>query len=491
MRESTPASTEANDTVTAITRYNYWFPVKTLDTEAYEPGTPLSTCNAYGSAGPKDQLLGEQRFELAHGSTPLTITGTYYVYASVDGSWHKNSLTEKRSRTAQASASTWPTLERQDTNYGYEKFMFLSSMNMHRERLDGNCVVERGASQDTYEYDIFGRLLWRRHNDCADSCTPTDGCSPCDSGSLSCSSAGLPEVLGEWVIYGYDGASPRVLDERGPLWKGQLGDPVPVWDWIHATYTFGALGQAFRFDRSGQIADEVEHRIEPLMDGTFNNVAAAKLVSSTVTTSFQQTDAYGRLINPEGAVADLGSFGWRGREGTISFRFLTEAAANDPQIFRMGDRPYDAPTGRFTQSDRLVLAGMSPLAANRYIYALSDPVNQTDPEGAYSYAEIGCAMAAIGTLLAIIGSQVKNAGIERANPNMIRAGYAIETTGVIMAGVGLFLISGLLGAAELSTADALFYSSLLGGGSALAGLIVGDERARWRYGGGSTRCRLE
>jgi RHS repeat-associated protein len=167
------------------------------------------------------------------------------------------------------------------------------------------------------------------------------------------------------------------LSERGVNWRVN-GEEI---DWIHATYTPGLFGAALRFDREGQIADANEQLIEPLMDGTFNNVAAAKAGIDEVLTSFQQTDAYGRLINLDGAVADLGSFAWRGREGSISFRFLTHVDDNDPQVFRMGDRPYDATTGRFTQIDRLVLAGMSPLAANRYIYGGEDPVNRSDPSG--------------------------------------------------------------------------------------------------------------
>jgi len=68
MRESTPASSESNDTVTAITRYNYWKQAFSLADSGVAPATPSDDDAAYGSDEAKDQLLSEQRFDLSAAS---------------------------------------------------------------------------------------------------------------------------------------------------------------------------------------------------------------------------------------------------------------------------------------------------------------------------------------------------------------------------------------------------------------------------------------
>jgi RHS repeat-associated protein len=161
---------------------------------------------------------------------------------------------------------------------------------------------------------------------------------------------------------------PVVLSERGPQRV------------LHATYILSNFGPGIRTDRNGSVLTlSDDTRIEPLMDAGFNNAAMAKPSGGQVAVGYEQTDAFGNLINPSGALADVGSFSWRGREGTINFRFVS--TSGDPGLYRMGDRAMEASTGRFTQADRLVLDGMHPLASNRYVYAIDDPINYTDPTG--------------------------------------------------------------------------------------------------------------
>jgi RHS repeat-associated protein len=195
------------------------------------------------------------------------------------------------------------------------------------------------------------------------------------------------------------------------------------------------FGPGIRTDRNLSVLTlSDDTRIEPLMDAGFNNVAMAKPSSGQVALGYEQTDAFGNLINPSGALADLGSFSWRGREGTINFRF--KSTSGDPGLYRMGDRPMEAATGRFTQPDRLILADATPLGANRYVYALNDPVNYSDGLGFQSFTTSETLVVA-GVGLFFAGQAVEKYGTAIGSPTWVAIGQGAQIVGSVSLVVGL------------------------------------------------------
>jgi len=406
MRVSTAAASEANDVVTSVTRYNYWrmaYDLDDLDNATKMPGTPCNGVSGCDAIAAKDQLLSEQRFDYtdytASPPTLASVTGTVYEWGRTEGAFNANALTGKKLRRAELVSSAWkPVYERSDY-YRYQPFMF---MNYHsadwKTKNTSGCVLSRGGYIEQYRYDIFGRPSSRTHNECTDPCaegSPPSACSctsqaeeePPPLPDLDCSTP-VEEQSGRHIYYAYAGAAGRIISELGGWARDGSGT---VYTAMHATYTPGVLGNAIRTNRSGTLTTTSDDdAIEPLFDAMMNNVAAVN--GSAVT--FEQSTAFGQLVSSS-AVTDLGSFAWRGREGTISFRFNT--SGGHPNLFRMGDRANDPHCGRFTQTDRLILDGAGPLSANRYVYALNDPVNFSDPTGRFPV---------LAALLAVIASGI-------------------------------------------------------------------------------------
>jgi RHS repeat-associated protein len=65
------------------------------------------------------------------------------------------------------------------------------------------------------------------------------------------------------------------------------------------------------------------------------------------------------------------------------FRFAGELYDSDRKLYKIGARWYDPKLGRWTQPD-LIEQPKDPVQANRYQYAIQDPVNRVDPTGLWS-----------------------------------------------------------------------------------------------------------
>ena len=116
---------------------------------------------------------------------------------------------------------------------------------------------------------------------------------------------------------------------------------------------------------------------------------------------YSQAYAFGNnMTKPLGGA---GSFAWRGGEGSVS--------DSEPNLVHMQARHYDPTLGRFIQADSLMLASFTTQGMNRYIYTENDPVNQTDPTGAFLWMLF--AMIVIG-------------GIVGGIMNMVTAGATAE-----------------------------------------------------------------
>ena len=503
MRESTPTG-ETTDTVNAVTCYNYWRMTTLLSNTAVAPGTPSGTA-AYASGKAKDQLLSEQRVEYS-GSDVTHVTGTVYRHGTQVGAWHRNAMSEKYSRRSKKISSTdWRKLHERTDDYAYHNFMFLSHIASTWENYaddSGNALTDQGRLDEYYSYDWLGRLTSRTTKGC------TRTCGYCPEAHMNACDQTCPGDKHVTIFYGYDGQSNQVLSERGAVWKSASCEPESFYH-IHATYTPGALGNLMRVDRAGTTETNDDERFEPLLDGMFNNVGAA-WDDSGLQTDFEQTldapglarrdpsaaadgplaagpacqgqtTAFGQMLTESGTggpVAELGSFAWRGREGTISYRYNTDVG--HANLFRMGDpghdagrcaagslrdpfacgelrrvqgdRPYDPATGRFTQADRLILDGMGPLAANRYIYAQADPANFTDPTGYSLYVQKLATIGLIPTILQFVGLGTTMVGMAIGSQTLQWVGMGIGLLGLGGASWAAFL--GMRAAAAATAAGA-------------------------------------
>jgi len=462
MRESTPTG-ETTDTVNAVTCYNYWRMSTVLTDTEVAPATPSGTA-AYATGKAKDQLLTEQRFEYS-GSSVTHVTGTVYRYGTQVGSWHRNALSEKRMIRSKYLGEVEEAPDRRKLHdrtdrSTYHNFMFQATLTAfwdnyaddsgnaktldirhagrvvaarRRLRYRGDAArqgrADRGRFDEQYSYDWFGRLEVRTHAGC------TEACGTCASEAMDACGPSCAEDITDMVAYGYDpghdagrcaagslrdpfafgesrrvqgdGFSNQVVSELGKAVKWP-GDPPVCEPWfddcLHATYTPGLFGNLMRTARNRGTDDSpsTDVQIEPLFDGMMNNVGAA-WGTGTLNTDFEQTTAFGQMLTESGTggpVAELGSFAWRGREGTISYRYNTDVGHSN--LFRMVHRPYDPTTGRFTESHRDILAGLGPLAANRYIYVEGDPVNRTDPLGFHNIKGAVIVGLIVGAIIATV-----------------------------------------------------------------------------------------
>lgn len=97
---------------------------------------------------------------------------------------------------------------------------------------------------------------------------------------------------------------------------------------------------------------------------------------------------------------------------------------------KYGQRWYNAGTRRWTQMDTLD-APLDPANANRYAYATSDPINNSDPLG---LATGTCVAAAVG-----VGATLVAAGAAAVGASVITGGAAAAAA----VGAGATFVSGL------------------------------------------------
>jgi RHS repeat-associated protein len=93
-------------------------------------------------------------------------------------------------------------------------------------------------------------------------------------------------------------------------------------------------------------------------------------------------------------------------------------------LLHFGQRYYDPTTGRWTQRDPLAQI-FSPIQADRYLFAGSDPANDSDPSGRATLC-IGAELGIGGEACVSVGSSGVHA---RAD-----VGYGIKVQGTVSAG---------------------------------------------------------
>jgi RHS repeat-associated protein len=93
--------------------------------------------------------------------------------------------------------------------------------------------------------------------------------------------------------------------------------------------------------------------------------------------------------------------------GAFFERFPSTDANSQRGLYKMGERFYDPRIGRWTQTDPIDQS-TDLREANKYLYAAADPVNLSDPSGAFSVDRVvaeagaGAVMGAVGGL--VVGS---------------------------------------------------------------------------------------
>ncbi|MHB8861524.1 MAG: putative Ig domain-containing protein [Pirellulaceae bacterium] len=91
-------------------------------------------------------------------------------------------------------------------------------------------------------------------------------------------------------------------------------------------------------------------------------------------------DAFGRMLNETGSTPNSYLFAGQQRDSAWGLDYLRA-------------RYYDASTGRFVSRDTFPGSDQLPLSLNKYLYALADPVNNTDPSGEFSLSELSVTQA--------------------------------------------------------------------------------------------------
>uniref|UniRef100_UPI00404AA4EF RHS repeat-associated core domain-containing protein n=1 Tax=Gallaecimonas sp. GXIMD4217 TaxID=3131927 RepID=UPI00404AA4EF len=77
-----------------------------------------------------------------------------------------------------------------------------------------------------------------------------------------------------------------------------------------------------------------------------------------------------------------------------SYRFAGEQYDAGLEQYYLRARYYDQASGRFTQQDRWMGNETSPITLQKYLYANTDPVNNTDPTGRFAMS-IGGLMSGV------------------------------------------------------------------------------------------------
>ena len=151
---------------------------------------------------------------------------------------------------------------------------------------------------------------------------------------------------------------------------------------------------------AGMLVDErtPSGNFNPLFDAQ-GDVIALVSTSGKVERTFQY-GPYGENTESGGTQTIPDPFGYKGGYRTPGGNVGKGNVSNG--LYHFGQRYYDPTTGRWTQRDPLSQIA-SPVQADRFLFAVSDPVNGGDPTGRSleSYGEavgIGCAEGVVTTL---------------------------------------------------------------------------------------------
>ena len=147
---------------------------------------------------------------------------------------------------------------------------------------------------------------------------------------------------------------------------------------------------SYTHDPSGQLIDERTSTgtYYYLFDGLGSVVGLTDSTGALVGNETYQYDPYGQLIH-QPRTAALRTNAWRYASGYYDV---------STGLYKFGIRYYDPGTGRWTQRDPVGGRLQEMNKANPYVYAGDNPVNETDPSGAWN-----CVSAWVVFYLTLIG----------------------------------------------------------------------------------------
>ncbi|MDZ4384162.1 MAG: RHS repeat-associated core domain-containing protein, partial [Nitrospirota bacterium] len=346
-------------------------------------------------------------------------TETYYTYDA------RNRMT----RAQHTGASGSPTLAQYDylmdsrgmrtrmtdalsglvVNYTYDLIGRLTSENRggsvtsYTYDAVGNRLTKGGEG---YTYDVNNRLL-------------TAGAAVFtydNNGNLLTRSdlAGLAQ-------YTYDGAD-RLIQHVAP-------------DSTVSTFSYDAYGNRVSRNTNGAITDFL---VDPMdrsgypqvlleRDGGGSSIASYVygngLIRANIggAVSYYHPDALGStraLTNALGVISDTYDYDAFGnmaaQTGTTANAYLFAGEQMEPamDLYYMRARYMDPQTGRFTSMDPFAGSPFDPMSLHKYVYALNNPVNITDPSGEFSMMSISISIAIVGIMSSIAYATVIKPGLD-------------------------------------------------------------------------------
>ena len=223
----------------------------------------------------------------------------------------------------------------------------------------------------------------------------------------------IVEPAGAATNYRYDADGNRVEKQDATGTLRYLVDTNRQLAQVLAEYTpAGALIAAYVYaddlismTRGGQVA--FYH-----FDGTGSTRLLTNLVGAVTDT--YQFDAFGTLV---------------ARTGTTDNPFLFTGQQFDANsgFYYMRARFYQPSNGRFLTLDTHLSSSSDPRSLHRYVYAVNDPVNLSDPSGQFSLGSLSISMS-IGNIIRGIASLAVNVIIDYVMAEITGAEFNIFTS---------------------------------------------------------------
>ena len=227
-----------------------------------------------------------------------------------------------------------------------------------------------GSTTDTtsYSYDADGNTQGITLPD-----TDNETLNWNDAGKLA--SVDGPGSTTPTTSYIYD-ADGNLLEQTDPSSTSGTTDTtlyLPGEELVAATNSSGTTFSGTRYYSIGgvTIAARTSAGQVYYLDGNQQGTASLAINYSTLTGTYRYYDPYG---NPVGTAPAS----WPGAQG-----FVGGTADPANSLENLGAREYNSAAGSFVSADPL-LAPSDPQDLNPYAYAMDDPVNQSDPSGAFS-----------------------------------------------------------------------------------------------------------
>jgi RHS repeat-associated protein len=307
---------------------------------------------------------------------------------------------------------------------------------------NGNRTREDDADESAvvYTYDALNRVTSEKQFDSTGTLIGAETYSYDAVGNVTSRSGTLPGnatfsyngdnqlISGAGSTYKYDSAGNLVsvtdnsggvtrysYDDRGRLISSQTPDGATT------TYTYnyqgvresqagpGGLVKYLVDAANGPASAQVIRESGPSGVTLRSYVIGLQLLSFTEGTNvrYYLTDALGStrlLTDATGAVTDkylYSAYGVPlGHTGSSdnSFLFAGQQQGEPSGLVYLRARYYDPATGRFLSRDASDGSDQLPLSLNKYVYALANPVNDTDPSGNQTLVELVVSLAINATL---------------------------------------------------------------------------------------------